>query len=123
LLAFSDPFLLVQSHHPGVFPDHALVKHSAGENVEVLFFQSNQVTIADLGNPGDGVQRDPAELPLLSQCLAEITHTSHPYGYAMAPPNKGRGSGERYYDAWTCADIVNHKAALVPGQKQIPIVL
>jgi hypothetical protein len=61
----SDPLLLIEAYDPGILPHHALVENPARENVEVLLFEGYQVTVADLRNPGNGVQRDPAELPLL----------------------------------------------------------
>jgi hypothetical protein len=61
----SDPLILIEAYDPGVFSHHALVENPARENIEVLLFESYQVTIADLRNPGNGVQRDPAELPFL----------------------------------------------------------
>ena len=74
----SDPLLLIQADYPGIFPHHAFVENPARENIEVLLFQGYQVTVADLSDPGNGVQRDPAELPLLPQCIAEFPHTLHP---------------------------------------------
>ena len=61
----SDPLLLIEAYDPGVLPHHALVEYPARENIEVLLFEGDQVTVADLRNPGDGVQRYSAELPLL----------------------------------------------------------
>src|SRR5580704_440682 len=74
----SDPLLLVQPDYPGILPHHALVEHPARENFEVLLLQGYKVTVADFSNPGDGVQRDPPELPLLPQCIAEFPHPLHP---------------------------------------------
>src|SRR6202044_1880500 len=74
----SDPFLLVEPYNPGVLPHHALIEYPSRENIEVLLFKGYQVTVADLSDPGYGVQGDPAKLPLLPQCVAKIPHTLHP---------------------------------------------
>src|SRR6202046_1461540 len=61
----SDPLFLIEAYDPGVLSHHALVEYPARENLRVLLFESSQVAISDLRNPGYGVQRDPAELPFL----------------------------------------------------------
>jgi hypothetical protein len=61
----SDPLFLIEAYDPGVLSHHALVEHPTGENIEVLLFEGYQVTVADLRNPRNGVQRDPAEFALL----------------------------------------------------------
>jgi hypothetical protein len=94
----TDPFLLVQSNYAGIFPHHAFVENSTGEHFEVFLFQGYQVTVADFRNLGNSVQRDPAELPFLPQCIAEIPHTIKPVGR-------------------TYSHILNHKGASKPDQK------
>jgi hypothetical protein len=139
-----NPFFLIEAHDPRVFPDHALVKHPAREHFELLLFQGYQVPVADFRDPGNGVQGDPAELPLLPQCIAKIPHTFQPIGLTRwlhrkknagpakdgpAPVKERRlkicnqGDGLTISRGMTSADILNHKAALRSGQKQIAVAL
>jgi hypothetical protein len=62
----SDPLLLIEPYDAGVLPHHAFVKHPARKHIEVLLFKGYQVTVADLRDPGNGVERDPSELSFLS---------------------------------------------------------
>jgi hypothetical protein len=99
----SDPLLLIQPDDPGILPHHAFVEDPARENIEVLLFEGHEVTVADLSYPGDRIQRNPAKLPLLPQCIAEIPHTLHP-------------------SADLCRHS-HHKAAPLSGQKAIRVAL
>ena len=60
-----DPFILIESNDPGIFPHHAFVEDAAGEDIELLLLQGLQMAVADFGDAGDGFQRDAAELPFL----------------------------------------------------------
>jgi hypothetical protein len=88
-----DPFFLIEPYDPGVLPDHTFIEDPARENIEVLLFEGDQVAVADFSDPGNGVQSDSAEFPLLPQCIAEFPHTLHP-------------------PAGRITDIFHHKAAL-----------
>jgi hypothetical protein len=61
----SDPFFLVEAHNPGILAHHTAVKYPSRKDVEVLLFEGHQVTVADFSDPGNGVQGNPAKLPLL----------------------------------------------------------
>lgn len=95
----SDPFFLVEAHNPGILAHHAAVKYPSRKDVEVLLFEGYQVTVADLSDPGNGVQGNPAKLPLLPQCVTEIPHTNHPSADNMP--------------------TFHHKTGVFPGQKLI----
>jgi hypothetical protein len=95
----SDPLLLIQPDHPGVLPHHAFIEDPARQSIEVLLLEGHQVAVADFSNPGNRIQRNPAKLPLLPQCIAKIPHTLHP-------------------SADLCRHS-HHKAARLSGQKAI----
>ena len=110
----------------------------------MLLFESHQVTVADLRYSGNSVQRDPAELPFLPQCVAEVTHNhthgfTRPFGWKKgvrpakdeAEPVKKRSATDLQQDAMACrypvADPTPTFSTIRPfsceGQKQIAIAL
>jgi hypothetical protein len=110
----------------------------------MLLFEGHQMAVADLRYPGNSVQRDPAELPFLPQCIAKITH-NHTHGFTRpfrwkkgvrpakdeAAPVKKRSTTDLQQDAMACrypvADPTPTFSTIRPlsceGQKQIASAL
>ena len=84
-----DGFFVVQSEMLGIGADETFVEHAAGENIEALFFDGLEHARADLGDIGNGIQRDVLLLACLAEFVAEFAHVILPGEASFARVTSG----------------------------------
>ena len=73
-----DGFFGVHSEMLGVGANESLVEDTAGELIEVLFFDGLKHTRTDLGDIGNGIERDVFFLACLAEFVSEFAHSVLP---------------------------------------------
>src|ERR1700757_2368795 len=77
-------FFGIHSEMLGIGADESLVENTAGALIGVFFFDSLQHARTDLGDVGDGIERDVFLLARLAEFFAEFAHSAR-QGKLLSP--------------------------------------